>query len=449
MEAYGSGRATEALSHLDRIKKEDMPEEGRVVYLGLRIAALESAERSYDAKKVVEKVIGDKSSSLKLLSHVGDMLMDLGEFEHGIALFQETARRDPSEPGTHYNIALAMRAKGDLDNAIAMFRKSVEVDDTFYPAWAEMSQTYFSMQQVDDAAETMRKYLELKPDDYVNWTVMGVIESMLEDYERAEEAFDRAAEIEPNYSELWYNRAMTAHRRQNIDQVRYCHERLADVAGESWEEAIIRASIHHEDKEPWMMWEAIEDAVERGDERFQESPQQFHKSLTHIYATALEMMADSDMREQLEHLRERAIARRLFDERVFSALRKFNGEPLKQAQMYSVLIAATANEMLKEMYSGPNTPGPAGYCRVYGVIATDEVEARAIVADFEERVGEAAESTVKDVRLVNSKIEDERVGIASVRGIYFHSEDDIGAAIEQMAESLADELQLPDEDEQK
>jgi len=433
--AVFEGRASDALELLDTLSDDGLDEEMRAASTAARIAAMNIGNSAGSATQVLQDLCADESQSLWMLSRVGDLLVEMQHPEQALTIFRECARREPEEAGTHYNVGIALRATGELDGAITQFTKAIGVDDSFYPAWAELASTLHGMDRVDEAAEAMGKYLELVPDDVNNWVALGVMESQREDFQAAEDAFDRAAALDDSYPPLWLNRGVTAQHRGEIEQLRACHKKLAEGAPESWQEAMLRAMVHSEDEDIWQGWEAMQEAIERVDEEFLPEGQLDHPTRVHVYALALEYLHDHELHEQFESLRDRALHTRLFDQRILDIVREAHGEHADQAHLYSVVIVAEASEALQEQFSSPELAPPAGYCRMYSVIAADEVQARAAVDDFEQKLGESSSFTVKHVR-PTADVGDEYIGVASIAGVYFHAEDDISDMLERFVDNL-------------
>lgn len=433
--AVVEGRAGDALNLVDGIGEAALDEQHQAARAAIRIAALNISGSSDQAQQVVDALCADQDASLWMLSRVGDLLMELQHPELALILFQETARREPEQAGTHYNVGLALRATGDPEAAIAKLRKAVDLDSEFHPAWAELSTTLYSVDELDDAAAAMWTYLELVPDDVNNWVALGVMESQRGRHEQSEQAFERAAAVDPAYPPLWLNRGVSAMNRGDLEGLRACHKRLADIAAESWQEAMLRAMVRTEEDEVWPAWEAMQEAVERVDEEFLPQQQLDHPTRVHVYAAALEFLNDHELTEQFEQMRDRALDGRVFDERVLAAIRQAHGEHADRAQLFAVLIIADASEALKQRFASPDMPAPAGYCRMYSVVAVDEVQARAAVDDFEQMLGESASYSVKHIRSV-SEVTDEYIGVESIAGIYFHSHDDISEVLDSFAENL-------------
>lgn len=94
----------------------------------------------------------------------GKELLLAGQIDAAVAAFEEALRLDPFSADAHYQLAKALRAKGDAFRAMTAFEKAVELRHGFFQALRSLAALYTERGFRRKAAETLERALGSAPD---------------------------------------------------------------------------------------------------------------------------------------------------------------------------------------------------------------------------------------------------------------------------------------------
>lgn len=94
----------------------------------------------------------------------GRELLLAGQIDAAVAAFEEALRADPFSAEVHYQLAKALRARGDAFRAMTSFEKAVELRQGFFQALRSLAALYTEKGFRRKATETLERALAAAPD---------------------------------------------------------------------------------------------------------------------------------------------------------------------------------------------------------------------------------------------------------------------------------------------
>jgi superkiller protein 3 len=74
-----------------------------------------------------------------------------------------TAATQHAATPSHYNLGVALKAKGQLEEAIEAYRKAIQLDPNYANAYSNLGSALYDKGQLEEAIEAYRKAIQLDP----------------------------------------------------------------------------------------------------------------------------------------------------------------------------------------------------------------------------------------------------------------------------------------------
>ena len=134
-----------------------------------------------------------------------------------VTLYTGTLEKNPGCWMAHYNLAIALRAKGETDQAVAHYRRAAAIRPEYVEAHYNLGRLLVEKGEFEDAITQYEKALTINPDDADAHNNLG---STLFQIGRVDEAvvhFQKALAIQPDYADASCNLANALLSKGDID----------------------------------------------------------------------------------------------------------------------------------------------------------------------------------------------------------------------------------------
>jgi protein O-mannosyl-transferase len=134
-----------------------------------------------------------------------------------VTLYTGTLEKNPGCWMAHYNLAIALRAKGETDQAVAHYRQAAAIRPEYVEAHYNLARLLVEKGEFEDAITHYEKVLTINPDDADAHNNFG---STLFQIGRVDEAvvhFQKALAIQPDYADASCNLANALLSKGDID----------------------------------------------------------------------------------------------------------------------------------------------------------------------------------------------------------------------------------------
>jgi len=132
-----------------------------------------------------------------------------------VALWEDTTRKSPNKPRTHFQLAAAYGDAQRYDAALAEFEKAARLQKPDYNLLVDWGLTYDSMNRPDEALAKLRQAAALEQTAHV-YSQIGMIYAKQRRYDEALEALARAEKINPAWAPTYNYRAKIRFQQNDL-----------------------------------------------------------------------------------------------------------------------------------------------------------------------------------------------------------------------------------------
>ncbi|MEG4248175.1 tetratricopeptide repeat protein [Microcoleus sp. Pol10D4] len=214
------------------LKKADtsVVQESEKIFL---IASEELAEGSADKQSQgieTSVAIGNGGENLVVLEDLlrqAEHLMETGDREEAIALYEQIISLDPNCVQARINFGFLKQEKGELDAAMSHYREALAIDPNIPQTAYNLAKIFEEQGKVEEAIAHYEQALVAEPDFVPALINLAVAQQEKGELFRAIELYRRALEINPHSWEAYNNLATVLQEQGNLeDALEYYHKAL-------------------------------------------------------------------------------------------------------------------------------------------------------------------------------------------------------------------------------
>ena len=160
--------------------------------------SLHQAGNIAEAENIYRAILKEDDSNPLVLSMLGMLCMQRGDWEEGIRLLNATLEIDPNQPDTLSNLGYALQNMQRYDEALECYDKAIALYPDHVSAYYNRGNTLYVLGHYQEAIESFNKALALRP-NHVNTNLnLGNAYDRLEQYDAALTNYIKAANLSPN-----------------------------------------------------------------------------------------------------------------------------------------------------------------------------------------------------------------------------------------------------------
>jgi tetratricopeptide (TPR) repeat protein len=157
-------------------------------------------------------------TSLVVYSNLGVDLLEKGQWDEAMAIFQKAVEAAPDNANAHYNLGNAFLSKGKVDEATAQFQKALEINPDLAEAHSNLGKVLAQQGQMDAAMVQFQEALEINPDLVQARTNLGNAFLSKGQVDEAVAQFQKALEINPNFAGAHSNLGYAFIQKGQVDE---------------------------------------------------------------------------------------------------------------------------------------------------------------------------------------------------------------------------------------
>ena len=170
---------------------------------------------------------------------IGNMLAGEGNYQDAIKAFRESAKFDPTNPKTFYNIGLTHYFLENVDSAIFFISQAIEIDPEYTYAYQNRAELYGQKGMYAEAIVDLDKVIKAEPEVPAHLYNRALYKRNLERYSEALDDYSTFIEMIPDVMAAYRNRGaiygkLNLHEQAlaDYDRVIWLHQEGHEVVDE-------------------------------------------------------------------------------------------------------------------------------------------------------------------------------------------------------------------------
>ena len=204
LEAFGAGRADEALSQFLALLRE------RPDFLTARTSAstvMIATGRAADAAALLRAAPGAQASAPEILAKLGAAIQRTGDLQGAAAAFERSRAAGNQNPEIFNDLGVVYAQMGKVGEARAMFQELLRRDPNAAGTWTNLGLAELAAHRAVAAADAFRHAVSVDPSSAEAWQGLGAA-VIARDPNTAIDAWQRAERLRPRDFDLLFNLGM-------------------------------------------------------------------------------------------------------------------------------------------------------------------------------------------------------------------------------------------------
>lgn len=152
-----------------------------------------------EAEEIYNFLIKNKIYDPRILNNLGNIYLQLKQFNKAILLFEESIKKFPKSMESYTNLASLLTSKGKKDVAKKILNRAIELNPKYLSAYSNLAGIYVGERNFKKAELNLRKSLEINPKDINSLVNLACVLRDLGNSKQAERFLRNALEINPQY----------------------------------------------------------------------------------------------------------------------------------------------------------------------------------------------------------------------------------------------------------
>ncbi len=188
-----------------------------------------------------------KNPELKQLLEEGRRLVDAGDYNGAIAIYQQALSLDPKNAKIHSGIGYLYAQQGNFQAALAAYRRALAINPNNSEFYYAVGYIKGNLADTPGAKEAYRRAIQLNRNNINAYLGLGVMQARLGDYEAAMWAYEQAMNLDRNNAQtyelmgsMYKQRRQTKQASNLLAKARNLYQRRNDQDGVARVEALLR-----------------------------------------------------------------------------------------------------------------------------------------------------------------------------------------------------------------
>ncbi|MEG4348354.1 tetratricopeptide repeat protein [Microcoleus sp. LAD1_D3] len=190
---------------------------------------METGDRE-EAIALYEQIISLDPNCVQARINFGFLKQEKGELDAAIPHYREALALDPNIPQTAYNLAKIFEEQGQVEEAIAHYEQALVAEPNFVPALINLAVALQEKGELVRAIELYRRALEIHPHSWEAYNNLATVLQEQGNLEDALEYYHKALELLPDFVEAINNLGRTFLEKGAVENAISCYRRAIHLS---------------------------------------------------------------------------------------------------------------------------------------------------------------------------------------------------------------------------
>jgi tetratricopeptide (TPR) repeat protein/glycosyltransferase involved in cell wall biosynthesis len=182
-----------------------------------------------EAIALYEQIISIAPNCVQARINFGFLHQEKGELDAAIPHYQEALALDPNIPQTAYNLAKIFEEQGQVEEAIAHYEQALAAEPDFVPALINLAVAVQEKGELLRALDLYRRALEIQPHSWEAYNNLATVLQEQGNLEEALEYYHKALELLPDFVEAINNLGRTFLEKGAVEDAIACYRRAISL----------------------------------------------------------------------------------------------------------------------------------------------------------------------------------------------------------------------------
>jgi tetratricopeptide (TPR) repeat protein len=183
-----------------------------------------------EAIALYEEIISVDQSCVQARINFGFLKQEKGELEAAIPHYREALALNPNIPQTAYNLGKIFEEQGQVEEAIAHYEQALVAEPSFVPALINLAVALQEKGELLRAIELYRRALEIQPHSWEAYNNLATVLQEQGNLEEALEYYHKALELRPDFVEAINNLGRTFLEKGAVEDAIACYRRAIHLS---------------------------------------------------------------------------------------------------------------------------------------------------------------------------------------------------------------------------
>ncbi|MEG4043376.1 tetratricopeptide repeat protein [Microcoleus sp. Pol17_C1] len=190
---------------------------------------METGDRE-EAIAIYEQIISLDPSCVQARINLGFLKQENGEVDAAMSHYREALALNPNIPQTSYNLAKIFEEQGQVEEAIAHYEQALVAEPNFVPALINLAVALQEKGGLFRASELYRRALEIQPHSWEAYNNLATVLQEQGNLEEALEYYHKALELLPDFVEAINNLGRTFLEKGAVEDAISCYRRAIHLS---------------------------------------------------------------------------------------------------------------------------------------------------------------------------------------------------------------------------
>ncbi|WP_333183646.1 tetratricopeptide repeat protein [Microcoleus sp. B3-D7] len=190
---------------------------------------METGDRE-EAIAIYEQIISLDPSCVQARINLGFLKQENGEVDAAMSHYREALALNPNIPQTSYNLAKIFEEQGQVEEAIAHYEQALVAEPNFVPALINLAVALQEKGGLFRASELYRRALEIQPHSWEAYNNLATVLQEQGNLEEALEYYHKALELLPDFVEAINNLGRTFLEKGAVEDAIACYRRAIHLS---------------------------------------------------------------------------------------------------------------------------------------------------------------------------------------------------------------------------
>jgi tetratricopeptide (TPR) repeat protein/glycosyltransferase involved in cell wall biosynthesis len=183
-----------------------------------------------EAIALYEEIISVEQTCVQARINLGFLKQEKGELDAAIPHYREALALNPHIPQTAYNLGKIFEEQGQVEEAIAHYEQALVAEPRFVPALINLAVALQEKGELLRAIELYRRALEIQPHSWEAYNNLATVLQEQGNLEDALEYYHKALELRPDFVEAINNLGRTFLEKGAVEEAIACYRRAIHLS---------------------------------------------------------------------------------------------------------------------------------------------------------------------------------------------------------------------------